>query len=188
MGFANSSRVVSVLSSEIPIRDRSGWTQTERNWAQAQVRDKTQNGAQKIATPAKFAKKPGLKQPGLETPNPWRRNCKKTLQIESANWKLACDLRKEVEGVTDRRAMPPRTSQMFSAAFRLRSRCQESERSSKNHLQLSQITKGHPNRWVSKSQVLGTVKTRYFGAPAILVQVWVVLWHPKKASKPIFLK
>ena len=34
-------------------------------------------------------------------------------------------------------------------------------------------------RWVSKSQVLGTVKTRNFGAPAILVPVWVVLWHPK---------
>ena len=28
-----------------------------------------------------------------------------------------------------------------------------------------------------KSQVLGTVKTRNFGAPAISVPVWVVLWH-----------
>ena len=35
------------------------------------------------------------------------------------------------------------------------------------------------DRCVSKSQVFGTVKTRNFGAPAILVPVWVVLWHPK---------
>ena len=30
-----------------------------------------------------------------------------------------------------------------------------------------------------KSQVLGTIKTRNFGAPRMLVPVWVVLWHPK---------
>ena len=41
-----------------------------------------------------------------------------------------------------------------------------------------QHTKGYQNRWVSTSQVLGIVKTRiFFDAPAILVPVWVVLWH-----------
>ena len=30
-----------------------------------------------------------------------------------------------------------------------------------------------------ESQVLGTVKTRASGAPAIFIPVWVVLWHPK---------
>ena len=39
-----------------------------------------------------------------------------------------------------------------------------------------QHTKGYENRWFSKSQVLGTVKTRDCGAPAILVPVWVVLF------------
>ena len=44
-----------------------------------------------------------------------------------------------------------------------------------------QHTKAYQNRWVSKWQdlVLGTFKTRNFGAPAILVHIWAVLWHPK---------
>ena len=53
-----------------------------------------------------------------------------------------------------------------------------------------QHTKGYENRWVSKSQILGIVKTRKFGAPAILEPVCVVLWHPnlKRLSKPMVFK
>ena len=42
-----------------------------------------------------------------------------------------------------------------------------------------QHANGRQNQWVSKSQVLGAVKTQNSGAPAILVPMWVVFWHPK---------
>ena len=44
---------------------------------------------------------------------------------------------------------------------------------------MSTTYKGYQNRWFSKWQVLGTFKTSNFGAPANLVHVCVVLWHPK---------
>ena len=53
---------------------------------------------------------------------------------------------------------------------------------------INNTQKGYQNRWVSKSQVLGTAKTRNFGARAILVPVWVVLWHPKGYQNRWFSK